>query len=134
MAICYLGIGSNLGNRQNNIKTALKKIKGLEKTKIIKSSKLIETPPVGGPSSQKKFLNAVLKVKTHLAPLSFLRALKSIEYELGRPKRYLRNSARTIDLDILFYGNKKINQKELKIPHPKVFSRDFVMRPLLEVL
>lgn len=133
MDICYLGIGSNLGNRQRNITLAIKKINALEDTKIIKVSKLIETKPVGGPKSQPEFLNAALKIKTNIPPLNLLKRLKKIEKELGRRKT-VRYGPRTIDLDILFYGDKIINRKNLKIPHPKIFEREFVIKPLLEVI
>lgn len=131
--ICYLGIGSNLGNRRRNITLAIKKINALEDTKIIKVSKLIETRPVGGPKSQPEFLNAALKIKTNIPPLTLLKRLKKIEKELGRTKT-VRYGPRTIDLDILFYGDKIINRKNLKIPHPKIFEREFVIKPLLEVI
>lgn len=134
MAICYLGLGSNLGNRKKNIALALKEINCLKTTKILKVSSLIETTAVGGPAKQGKFFNAALKIKTHLEPLVLLKALKTIENKLGRPSRYIRYSPRIIDIDILFYGDKNLNSKALKIPHPKAFKRDFVMRPLLEIL
>lgn len=132
MAICYLGIGSNLGNRKKNINLAIKKIGALNKTKVIKLSKIIETEPVGGPGRQPKFLNAALKIRTELSPLKLLKNLKKIEKELGRTKT-IRYGPRIIDLDILFYADKIINRKDLKIPHPKIFEREFVIRPLLEV-
>jgi dihydroneopterin aldolase/2-amino-4-hydroxy-6-hydroxymethyldihydropteridine diphosphokinase len=134
MAICYLGIGSNLGNRKKNIALALKEIDCLKTTKVLKISGLIETAALGGPANQGKFFNAALKIKTCLAPQSLLKALKTIENKLGRPSRYIRYSPRLIDIDILFYGDKKINSKQLKIPHAKAFTRDFVMRPVLEIL
>ena len=133
MLICYLGIGSNLGDRRKNIKLALKKIEELRGTQIIKVSKIIETHPVGGPH-QGKFLNAALKIKTNLSPSILLRKLKTIEKELGRKKSSVRYGPRPIDLDILFYGDKIIDRKDLKVPHPKVFAREFVRKPLLEVI
>lgn len=133
MVTCYLGIGSNLGDREKNIRLALHKVNGLKGTKIIKVSKIIETKPIGGPSHQGKFLNAALKIKTNFSPLMLLKELKKIEKELGRT-RTLRYSPRTIDLDILFFGNKIINRKNLKIPHPQVFKREFVIRTLEQIL
>lgn len=132
MIICYLGIGSNLGDRRKNIKTAVKKISALKGTRILKISPIIETLPVGGPRRQGKFLNAALKIKTRLTPVILLRKLQNIEKELGREKT-VRNGPRTIDLDILFYGNRIIQRKDLQIPHPEVFRRDFVLRPLSEI-
>lgn len=133
MVTCYLGIGSNLGDRRGNIRLSIKKINSLKGTKIIKLSRMIETKPVGGPKKQRKFLNAALKIKTNLTPFNLLKNLKKIELELGRTKT-LRWGPRTIDLDILFYGGRAINSKILKIPHPRIFQRDFVIRPLLEIL
>jgi len=132
MAICYLGIGSNLGDRKKNIKTAVKKIGALKETKILKISSTIETLPVGSVRKQGKFLNAALKIKTCLTPVPLLKKLQNIERELGR-KRTVRHGPRTIDLDILFYGNRIILRKDLQIPHPKVFQRDFVLAPLSEI-
>lgn len=134
MPICYLGIGSNLGNRKRNIKLALQKINRIEETRIIKASKIIETKPVGGPSRQGKFLNACLKIKTSLTPTALLNKLKKIETQLGRPAKHIRYGPRTIDLDILFYGDKIVNRRDLKIPHPRIFERKFVIKPLLEIL
>lgn len=133
MAICYLGIGSNLGNRRKYIRAAVKKISALKETKVIKLSATIGTEPSGGPAGQGKFLNAALKIKTDLPPLTLLKQLKHIEKTLGR-KKTLRWGPRIIDLDILFYGDKIINRKNLQIPHPKVFQRKFVIKPLLQVL
>jgi len=133
MVDCYIGVGSNLGNRKKNIQEALKKIQILKRTALIKTSKLIETAPCGGPAHQGKFLNAALKIKTRLSPLELLKGLKRIENELGRINS-VRNGPRTIDLDILFYGTKVINTNRLKIPHPRIFERAFVMKPLSEVL
>ncbi|MCM8795244.1 MAG: 2-amino-4-hydroxy-6-hydroxymethyldihydropteridine diphosphokinase [Candidatus Omnitrophica bacterium] len=134
MVVCYLGLGSNLGNRHKNIALAVSKIKELKRTQVIKISHLYETKPVGGPKGQGKFLNAALKIKTSLTPYKLLKALKKIERELGRSGTYIRWGPRVIDLDILFYADRFIKNKRLKIPHPKVFVREFVWRPLLEIL
>lgn len=133
MTICFLGIGSNLGNRHKNIKFALKKINLLKDTQILKSSRIIESQPMSGPSGQDKFLNAVLKIRTAFSPPVLLKKLKNIEKELGRIKS-ARFGPRTIDLDILLYGDKVIKNKELEIPHPRMFARDFVIGPLLEII
>jgi 2-amino-4-hydroxy-6-hydroxymethyldihydropteridine diphosphokinase len=133
MVICYLGVGSNLGNRQKNIKLALKKINDLEETRIIKSSRIFETEPVGSLRAQPKFLNSALKVETGLSATSLLENLKKIEKELGRVKTF-RCGPRVIDLDILLYGDKIINKPGLNIPHPKMFEREFVLQPLREII
>ncbi|MFA5411336.1 MAG: 2-amino-4-hydroxy-6-hydroxymethyldihydropteridine diphosphokinase [Candidatus Omnitrophota bacterium] len=133
MVTCYLGIGSNLGERRKNIRLAVKKINSLSGTEIIKLSKIIETEPQGGPRGQEKYLNAALKIKTSLPAVSLLKKLKNIEKDLGRVKT-VRYGPRVIDLDILFYGDKIINRNDLKVPHPKIFERDFVLGPLSEVI
>ena len=133
MTVCYLGIGSNMGDRRKNIALAISKIKALDNTAIMKVSNIIETEPVGGPAAQGKFLNSALKIKTALPPLRLLKALKKIEKALGRTKT-VRNGPRVIDLDILFYGDKIIKRKDLTVPHPRIFERQFVIKPLFEVI
>ncbi len=133
MAICYLGVGSNLGNRRKNIKLAVKKINGLKSTAVLKESRIIESAPVGGPAGQPDFLNAALKIETKLSPINLLKELKEIENDLGRVKS-ARFGPRIIDLDILLYGDRVMAGKKLTIPHLRLFLRDFVTLPLLEVL
>ena len=131
--ICYLALGSNLGNRREKIKNSIKKISLLQKTKVLKESKFIYTDPIGGPSNQPKFLNAALKISTALSPITLLKNLKIIEKELGREKN-VRNGPRAIDLDILLYADKVIRTKDLTVPHPRMFGREFVIKPLSEVI
>lgn len=133
MEICYLGIGSNLGNRRKNIRLSIRKVNHLEKTKVIKASKIIETAPVGGPAYQVKFLNAAVKIETDIQPFALLEKLKKIEREMGRVKG-VRNGPRVVDLDILFYADKIIKRHGLRVPHPRMFERDFVLRPLSEII
>jgi 2-amino-4-hydroxy-6-hydroxymethyldihydropteridine diphosphokinase len=133
MVICYLGVGSNLGQRRKNIKLAVKKIGALGNTKVIKESKLFESLPCGGPAGQPDYLNAALKISTNFSPLNLLKKLKKIENEIGRVPA-VRFGPRVIDLDILLYGDKRIRSKVLTVPHPRMFIRDFVIKPLLEVL
>ena len=132
MIVCYLGVGSNLGKRRTNIRKALDLISKTRGIEIEKSSRIYETEPQGGPK-QGKFLNAAVKIKTSLAPHYLLKTLKKIESDLGR-KKTVRFGPRQIDLDILFYGNKIINRKNLKVPHPRMFEREFVLRPLREII
>lgn len=136
MAICYLGVGTNLGNRRRNIQLAVKNINSLKGTCILKKSKIITSLPVGGCASQRNYLNAALKIETNLSPKTLLNKLKKIESVLGRTKsaRSARFAPRTIDLDILLYADKVIQSKRLTIPHPRMFERDFVIKPLKEVL
>jgi len=133
MVICYLGVGSNLGNRRKNIKLAVNRIKILKSTKIIKVSKLLESSPCGGPAGQANYLNAALSMRTNFSPLNLLKKLKKIENELGRIPT-VRSGPRVIDLDILLYGDRFLRNKVLTIPHPRMFKRDFVIKPLIEVL
>lgn len=133
MVICYLGVGTNLGNRRKNIESAFKKINALKNTRILKESRLFGFPPAGGPAGQPNYLNAAVKIQTNFSPLSLLRKLKGIEKELGRVKT-ARFGPRVIDLDILLYGTRTIKSKTLTIPHTRLFSRDFVIEPLKEVL
>ena len=130
MSRVYLGIGSNLGNRRGNITKAIALLKE-NKIKVRKKSHIIETLPVGGPS-QGKFLNAVIEAKTELKPKELLRALKSIEKQLGR-KKGVRFGPRSIDLDILFFDDLKIKTKYLEIPHPRICDREFVLKPLSQI-
>jgi len=133
MAICYLGVGSNLDNRRENIKLALKKINALKNTRIIKKSSIFDFAPVGGPSGQRNYLNAALKIQTNFSPKILLKKLKNIESDLGRVKG-MRFGPRVIDLDILLYADRSIKNKALTIPHARMFKRDFVIKPLIEVL
>ena len=133
MAIVYLGIGSNLGDRAANIEKALTLLKEHEEIKILSVSSLIETDPVGG-EAQGKFLNGAIQIDTDLMPLDLLAQLKMIERRLGRVKSEEINAPRTLDLDILFYDDVVIVQgKSLAIPHPRLAERSFVLKPLLEI-
>ena len=132
MAVVYLGIGSNLGDRKANIERALQLLTEPKDITVTAVSNLIETDPVGGPP-QGKFLNAAARVETDLLPLELLARLKNIERRLGRQKA-VPDSPRPIDLDILFYDDVVIAAgKNLTIPHPKLSEREFVLRPLAEI-
>jgi 2-amino-4-hydroxy-6-hydroxymethyldihydropteridine diphosphokinase len=133
METCYVGIGSNLGNRRANIKAAVARIKELKDTRLVRLSSIIETEPVGGPSGQPKFLNAALKIQTRIPPARLLQNFKRIEKDMGRVPG-VRYGPRAIDLDILLYGSRIVRSKNLIIPHPRMFSRLFVLKPLAEVI
>ncbi len=133
MATAYLGIGSNMGERQANIDKALALLGEHEDIDILKVSASIETDAVGGPP-QGKFLNAAAKIKTDLLPLELLTQLKIVERRLGRAKGAAPNTPRPIDLDILFYDDIVIVEgKSLSIPHPRLAERYFVLKPLAEI-
>lgn len=132
MAIVYLGIGSNLGDRAANIEKAQNLLKEHEDIQILAVSQLVETEPEGG-ADQPKYLNGALKIKTDLLPLDLLTQLKIIERRLGRTKPE-SGAPRPIDLDILFYDDVVILEgKSLTLPHPRIASRSFVLKPLLEL-
>ncbi|HTY44968.1 MAG TPA: 2-amino-4-hydroxy-6-hydroxymethyldihydropteridine diphosphokinase [Patescibacteria group bacterium] len=133
MAICYLSIGSNLGDRRRHIVAAVQKINALAGTRIIKMSRPIRTKAVGGPLLQGDFLNAALKIQTCFSPFALLKKLKAIEKKIGRVKT-VRWGPRVIDLDILLYDARVITAAQLTIPHPRMFERPFVLKPLLEVI
>ena len=130
MPVVYLGLGSNLGDREKNISLAMDSLKQRD-ILILKQSTIIETEPVGGPP-QDKFLNAVIMAETSLTPFELLKTIKDIEKDLGRTQT-IRNGPRTIDIDILLYQNVMINTSELAIPHPRMSQREFVMIPLKEI-
>lgn len=129
MALVYLGLGSNLGDRLKNIQNAVALLS--KKITVEKISKIIETDPVGGPP-QGKYLNAVIKAQTDLSPRELLEAAQAIEKDMGRI-RTVQDAPRIIDIDILLYGHERINEKDLIVPHPKMLKRAFVMKPLNEI-
>mgnify|MGYP001200959062 FL=1 len=126
-------MGSNLGDRRGNIRAAIFLTGALPRTKVLRVSSLFENAPAGGPRGQGDFLNGAFSLETGLTPSRLLAGLKRIERELGR-KPGARNGPRSIDLDILWYDGKRLNGSALRIPHPRMFRRDFVLRPLLEIL
>jgi len=125
----FIGIGTNLGNREQNLKTALKEIGKIAEIK--KKSRIHETKPIGY-KKQNDFLNMAIEIKTNLLPTDLIIRLHEIEHKMGRI-REIKNGPRIIDLDILTYGNLKINEPHLKIPHPRMHERDFVLKPLKEI-
>jgi 2-amino-4-hydroxy-6-hydroxymethyldihydropteridine diphosphokinase len=131
MVLCYIGLGSNLGDRQHNINTAVRKMKSLIQTKVRRISSVIETLPQGGPA-QGLYLNAVAEIETGLDPYRLLVELHNIEMVLGRVRTVL-NGPRTIDLDILTYGDICMEEEALCIPHPRMLEREFVLLPLQEI-
>lgn len=125
---CYIGVGSNLGDRHKNIKEAIEKLQEVEDIKVKRVSSIYETEPVGGPR-QPRYLNGVIEIETDMEPRQLLFAAQKIEKQLGR-KRIQKDGPRTIDLDILTYGDRKIDEPDLKIPHPRMHEREFVLKPL----
>ena len=131
MTICYIGIGSNLGRRRRNISRAIERIEDNPDIVLRRVSTIYETDPVGG-IAQGRFLNGVLEIETSLSPKALLKELNGIEESLGR-ERTVKNGPRTIDLDILYYGDDVVNDDKLVIPHPRIDEREFVLRGLREL-
>jgi 2-amino-4-hydroxy-6-hydroxymethyldihydropteridine diphosphokinase len=130
MAIVYLALGSNLGDRLKYIQRAVEELKN-SGLKILKISTIIETDPIGG-VAQGKYLNAVLKANTTYSPEELHVITQTIERKLGRVKKVF-NGPRVIDIDILLYDDIKLTTPQLLIPHPRMLERSFVMRPLAEI-
>ena len=127
----YLSLGSNIGNRQEYIESAIELVGKTEGIKILKKSRLYETSPVGY-VEQDLFLNAVIKIETDFSERDILKIINKIENELDR-KREIRWGPRTIDIDILIFSDKKINETDLIIPHKEMLNRLFVLVPLIEI-
>jgi 2-amino-4-hydroxy-6-hydroxymethyldihydropteridine diphosphokinase len=129
MAFVYLGLGTNLGDRMNNLLQAVQALP-LEIT-LRRASQVYETKPEGY-LTQPDFLNQVLETETTLPPMDLLISLKQLENQLGRQKTF-KDGPRLIDIDILFYDNKVIELPGLIIPHPRLAGRAFVLAPLVEL-
>ena len=128
----YLGLGTNLGDREGNIRQAIRLI-GERVGTVMRQSSLIETEPWGF-ESPNKFLNAVILCETERTPREVLRLTQKIERDMGRRKKTSLNySDRPIDIDILLYDDITVDEPDLKIPHPLMYERDFVMIPLKEI-
>lgn len=131
MTRVYIGLGSNLGNPEENLREALNMIDCKPEIKVTAVSSLYLTEPVGL-ENQPWFYNCVAELETELNPEEFLDILQHIENELGRV-RTIRWGPRTVDLDILLYGNLTIDTERLTVPHPRMQERAFVMVPLDEI-
>jgi len=125
----YLGLGSNLGDRQNSLDRALEQLS--QRFKVSNVSSIYDTEPVGN-AEQPRFLNLVCQISTRLAPAELLTLVKGIEMKLGRmPGK--SGGPRPIDIDILLYGDQVLDTPELVIPHPRLAERAFVLVPLAEI-
>src|SRR5919204_3645346 len=131
MTHAFLGLGANLGDRLSNLKQAVELLSEHKGIEVIRSSRVYETEPEGGPP-QTKFLNAVIEIETRLQPYRLLDACLSVENALGR-ERLERWGPRTIDIDILTYGRREVDEPDLVIPHPRMHERGFVLAPLMEL-
>ena len=127
----FLGIGSNVGDRAGFLLAALRKLRETASVKIVNISSIYETEPVGV-KDQDSFLNGVVRVQTSLSIQDFHIRVKNIEREVGRLER-VRWGPREIDIDILLFGGQIIDEPNLKIPHPEMQKRRFVLQPLAEI-
>ena len=128
----YIALGSNLGDRREYLDRALAALQEMPGIEVTLISSYYETTPVGGPSGQGDYLNAVAELRTELEPRELLDALLEVERRLGRV-RSVRDAPRTIDLDVLFFGDRVIAEADLQIPHPRLQQRRFVLTPLVEI-
>jgi 2-amino-4-hydroxy-6-hydroxymethyldihydropteridine diphosphokinase len=131
VTVAYVGIGSNLDDPRTHVVKALDELDELPHTRLVKKSSLYKSEPIGYPA-QPDFVNAVAKLETGLPAERLLAELQGIEARHER-KRSFPNAPRTLDLDLLLYGEAALSLPQLKIPHPRMHERAFVLRPLLEI-
>lgn len=129
--VSYLGLGSNVGDRLAYLQSAVEKLASSQSIQVVKLSPVYQTEPVGY-VAQEDFYNMVVEIRTSLAAGELLSEVKRIESELGRIESN-HKGPRTIDIDILLYGDVPIVQHKLTVPHPLMIEREFVLRPLLDI-
>lgn len=127
----FIGLGSNLGEREENLRAALNALSELPETRVVRVSRFRETAP-WGVEEQPAFLNGVAELRTGLEPPALLEALKRLETEIGRVPSF-RWGPRLIDLDLLLYGERRVETERLTVPHPRILERPFVWEPLAEI-
>jgi 2-amino-4-hydroxy-6-hydroxymethyldihydropteridine diphosphokinase len=132
MPLVYVGLGSNLGDREQTIRAALELLAEGGDLVVETVSSLRETEPLGY-EQQPRFLNGVAAIRTELGPRALLAKLQDVELELGRERSGPRYGPRTIDLDLLLYGDAEIDEPDLVVPHPRLSERRFVLEPLAEL-
>ena len=132
MTLCYIGLGSNLDDPAGQLRQALDALGKLPATRLLKCSSFYRSRPLGG-KDQPDYINAVAKLDTSLAALTLLDHLQRIESGQGRLRTEERWASRTLDLDLLLYGDAQIRERNLRVPHPEIAGRNFVLCPLLEI-
>jgi 2-amino-4-hydroxy-6-hydroxymethyldihydropteridine diphosphokinase len=130
MVTCYIGIGANLGDARVHVERAIRRLGQLPQSRLVANSSLFCTAPLDATGDD--YVNAVARLDTRLAAEVLLDALQAIELEFGRERPY-RNAPRTLDLDLLLYGQQQIATSTLEVPHPRMTQRAFVLIPLLEI-
>jgi 2-amino-4-hydroxy-6-hydroxymethyldihydropteridine diphosphokinase len=131
--VAYIALGSNIGDRQANIRSAIERLGQTPGVSVKRVSSLLENPAVGMDDDAPPFLNAAAEIETTLGSHALLRRLLEIEREMGRQRRE-RWEPRVIDLDLLLFGNQIISSQELIVPHPLMHERRFVLEPLAELV
>ena len=131
MTIAYIGLGSNMDSPRQHITTAIQSLGEIQSTRIINVSSLYKSKPMG-PQNQDDYINAVVQIETEMEPTELLNYLQAIENRHGRV-RAEHWGPRTIDLDILMFGNEIIQNDRLTVPHPQITKRSFVIVPLAEI-
>ena len=127
----YIGIGSNIGNKRENFFEAVNRLAKLPDTRVVKESSLYESEPLG--DAKDWYVNGAVEIETKFKPDMLLKKFKNIERAMGRKKVKKRWGARIIDLDILLYDSAVVKKKDLRIPHPEMSTRKFVLIPLSEI-
>ena len=127
----FIGLGANIGDPGRQLRNALAALDGIPGTRLMRASSLWRTAPVGY-AAQPDFVNAVAEVETAQAPRALLEALLAIEKRFGR-ERSFANAPRTLDLDLLLYGDRVLSEQGLELPHPRMHERAFVLAPLAEI-
>jgi 2-amino-4-hydroxy-6-hydroxymethyldihydropteridine diphosphokinase len=130
--VAYIGLGANLGDRQAALEAALDALRGTQGVEVDAVSRVRETEPVGL-VVQPRFLNAAARLMTTRAPKELLDALLAVERGLGRTREGPRWGPRTIDIDLLLYGDEQIDEPGLTVPHPRLAERRFVLEPLADL-
>ena len=130
--LAYIALGSNLGEREKNIQTAITRLNETNGVTVVQVSSLFDNPAVGGPANSPNFLNAAARIETTLSATALLHRLLDIEQSLGRQRRE-KWEPRLIDLDLLLYSDQIIDTPELKVPHLLMHQRRFVLQPLAEI-
>ncbi|ARU87389.1 2-amino-4-hydroxy-6-hydroxymethyldihydropteridine diphosphokinase [Pseudomonas sp. M30-35] len=132
MTRVYIGLGSNLATPQQQLNAALSALAEIKQTRLVAQSSFYASDPLG-PADQPRYLNAVAALDTQLSPLQLLDALQTIELEQGRERKEQRWGPRTLDLDILLFGQLVLNEPRLVVPHYHMHARAFVLYPLAEI-
>ncbi|HEY7732628.1 MAG TPA: 2-amino-4-hydroxy-6-hydroxymethyldihydropteridine diphosphokinase [Gaiellaceae bacterium] len=132
MTLVYIGLGANLGEREETIRRALELLGAAPGVRVVRVSSLLETEPVGY-LEQPRFVNAAAALETSLRPRELLELLLGVERELGRTRTGPRFGPRTIDLDVLLFGGEVVDEPGLSVPHPRLHERRFALEPLAEL-